>query len=119
MPKLSDHAQRRREILTALFRIAATRALHTASMRTVAAEAGVSVSTVQCYFHSKEQLLFAGLQHAAESVAVTAATGTRSGDGSAHSTLETWLSQLIPATEEQRAAYTVYAAYHALSRRAA
>ena len=43
----------------------ATRGLHAATMRTVAAEAGVSVSTVQHYFPTKERLLFAGLEHLA------------------------------------------------------
>ncbi|HEX8628427.1 MAG TPA: TetR family transcriptional regulator [Catenuloplanes sp.] len=129
MPKLSDHEQRRRQILEALLLIAATRGLHVASMRTVAAEAGVSVSTVQYYFHSKEQLLFAGLQYAAESMAARAVTAGRSAGDPAHSdggstrsagdparsALEGWLTQLIPASDEQRASYTVFAAYHALA----
>lgn len=118
MPKLSDHEQRRRQILEALFRIAATRGLHVASMRTVATEADVSVSTVQYYFHTKEQLLYAGLQYAAERMAARAVTAGRSdGDStrSARSGLQAWLTQLIPASDEQRAFYTVFAAYHALA----
>ena len=116
MPRLSDHDERRGEILSALLRIAASRGLHAASMRTVAAEAGVSVSTVQYYFHTKEQLLFAGLHHQAAAVGRRAAAGARAAaTGSTRDALRAWLVQLIPVDAEQRAAYTVFAAYHALA----
>ncbi|MEV1329233.1 TetR family transcriptional regulator C-terminal domain-containing protein [Micromonospora costi] len=125
MPRLSDHEQRRAEIVAALLRIAASRGLHAASMRTVAAEAGVTVSTVQYYFHSKERLLFAGLQHltellarragAAGSDAVAAGAETRTGAMGVRDTIEAWLVQFIPVDAEQRASYTVFAAYHALA----
>lgn len=124
MPRLADHEQRRTQIIDALLRIAADRGLHAATMRTVAAEAGVTVSTVQYYFHSKEQLLFAALQQLSEAVGrrVAARRGspTRSDDptgdsGPLRPVLEEWLGQLIPADAEQRAAYTVFAAYHALA----
>ncbi|WP_158632500.1 MULTISPECIES: TetR/AcrR family transcriptional regulator [Micromonospora] len=113
MPKLSDHDERRGQILAALLRIAASRGLHAASMRTVAAEAGVSVSTVQYYFHSKEQLLFAGLRHQAEMVGRRVAGSMPTGAG--RDGVRAWLVQIIPVDAEQRAAYTVFAAYHALA----
>ncbi|MEU7998613.1 TetR/AcrR family transcriptional regulator [Micromonospora sp. NPDC049060] len=113
MPRLSDHDERRGEILTALLRVAAGRGLHAASMRTVAAEAGVSVSTVQYYFRSKDQLLAAGLHHQAEAVGRRATSGTPT--GSNRETVRAWLTQYLPADDEQRDAYTVFAAYHALA----
>ncbi|MEO3747393.1 TetR family transcriptional regulator [Plantactinospora sp. B5E13] len=123
MPRLADHEQRRTQIIDALLRIAADRGLHAATMRTVAAEAGVTVSTVQYYFHSKEQLLFAALQQLSEAVgrrvAARRANSTRNdstgASGPLRPVLEEWLGQLIPADAEQRAAYTVFAAYHALA----
>jgi AcrR family transcriptional regulator len=54
VPRRVDHAQRRRQIGEALLRIAHTRGLQAASMREVAAEAGVSLRLVQYYFHTKE-----------------------------------------------------------------
>lgn len=113
MPRLSDHDERRGQIVAALLRIAASRGLHAASMRTVAAEAGVSVSTVQYYFRTKEQLLFAGLQHQAETVA-RRAVAEKAADGIRES-VRAWLVQFLPTDDEQRAAYTVFAAYHALA----
>lgn len=51
-PKRVDHEQRRRQIGEALLRVASTRGLQSATMREVAAEAGVSLRLVQYYFHS-------------------------------------------------------------------
>ncbi|MFB8061103.1 TetR family transcriptional regulator, partial [Kitasatospora purpeofusca] len=47
-----DHEERRRQIAEALLRIADTQGLQSASMRAVAAEAGVSLRLVQYYFET-------------------------------------------------------------------
>ena len=57
MPKHVDHDQRRREIAAAVARLAATEGLQGITFREVASEAGVSVSLVQHYFGTKENLL--------------------------------------------------------------
>jgi AcrR family transcriptional regulator len=57
VPKQVDHAQRRRHIGEAVLRLIATRGLEAASLRNVAAEAGVSMGTVQHYFTSKQEML--------------------------------------------------------------
>jgi AcrR family transcriptional regulator len=57
MPKQVDHTHRRLEISDAAARIATTRGLRSLSFREVAVEAGVSVSLVQHYFGTKEQLV--------------------------------------------------------------
>jgi AcrR family transcriptional regulator len=114
--KPADAAHRRVEILAALLRVAASRGLHAASMRTVAAEAGVTVSTVQYYFHTKEQLLLAALHHLAEAVSRRATAELHTAEArSVRDTVRAWLVQLIPADHEQRASYAVFAAYAALA----
>ena len=62
MPKQVDHDQRRVEIIEALFRIAAREGLAAASIRAVAAEAGVPAPQVQYYFGTKARLLTAAVQ---------------------------------------------------------
>lgn len=57
MPKQVDREQRRRHLGEAALRLIATRGLEAASLRNVAAEAGVSMGTVQHYFTSKQQML--------------------------------------------------------------
>lgn len=63
MPRTPDHTARRAEIAEALVRVANKDGLHAVTMRSVAAEAGVSLRLVQYYFTSKEQLLIGALQH--------------------------------------------------------
>jgi AcrR family transcriptional regulator len=70
VPKRVDHEERRRQIADALVRTAATRGLHAAGMREVAAEAGVSLRLVQYYFGTKEELLLAAMQQLAAQFSV-------------------------------------------------
>ena len=57
MPRQVDHEERRRHIGAAVLRLIATWGLEAASLRNVAAEAGVSMGTVQHYFTTKQQML--------------------------------------------------------------
>ncbi len=57
MPRRVDHEERRREIGAAVLRLIADGGLEAASLRNVAAEAGVSMGTVQHYFTTRQQML--------------------------------------------------------------
>ncbi|MCP9624857.1 TetR family transcriptional regulator [Nocardia otitidiscaviarum] len=63
MPRTPDHAARRAQIADALVRVASRDGLHAVTMRSVAAEAEVSLRLVQYYFHDKEHLLIGALEH--------------------------------------------------------
>ncbi|MFH8785000.1 TetR/AcrR family transcriptional regulator [Streptomyces roseoverticillatus] len=63
MPKRVDHEERRRAIAEALWRIACARGLDGASLRDVAAEAGISLGQLQHYFSSKDEMLVFALKH--------------------------------------------------------
>ncbi|OXM61221.1 MULTISPECIES: TetR/AcrR family transcriptional regulator [Amycolatopsis] len=56
VPKIVDRPQRRREIAEALLRLIAREGIETVSVRTVAAEAGLSPGAVQKYFSTREEL---------------------------------------------------------------
>ncbi|GIF76096.1 TetR/AcrR family transcriptional regulator [Asanoa siamensis] len=114
MPKRVDYDQRRREIGAALLRIADTRGLQAASMREVAAEAGVSLRLVQYYFRTKDELLLAGLGYLGEELSARVerhiprpptprgmVTGT--------------LTAVLPTDAEGRRLTRTYAAYYALA----
>lgn len=62
VPKQVDHEERRREIIGALFRVAARDGLAAVSIRNVAAEAGVRAPQVQYYFGTKTALFEGALQ---------------------------------------------------------
>ncbi|MEV4873270.1 TetR/AcrR family transcriptional regulator [Streptomyces syringium] len=63
MPKRVDHEERRQKIAEALWRIACERGLDGASLRDVAAEAGISLGQLQHYFSSKDDMLVFALDH--------------------------------------------------------
>jgi AcrR family transcriptional regulator len=120
VPKRVDHEQRRRQIADALLRTAATRGLHAAGMREVAAEAGVSLRLVQYYFGTKEELLLAGMQYlaarfSARAVARFREAGGSAGPASPRDVIAAILAEALPADEERRTFNVVYTAYFALS----
>ncbi|MFI7612526.1 TetR/AcrR family transcriptional regulator [Nonomuraea terrae] len=57
MPKKVDHEERRRHIAEAVLRIAGRDGLDQAKLRDVAAEADMSLGSVQHYFGSKDEML--------------------------------------------------------------
>lgn len=66
MPKQVDHEQRRVQLADALWRIAAQDGIEAATVRRVAAEAGVSVGMVQHYFTTKDEMLQFALHRVGE-----------------------------------------------------
>lgn len=69
MPKRVDPVERRRSIAEAVFRVTAERGVEAASLRDVAAEAGVSMGMVQHYFDTKDEMLLFALQYMRERIA--------------------------------------------------
>ena len=57
MPKLIDHDSRREEIAEATWRVIHAQGISGVSIRTVAAEAGISTGSVRHVFPSKTDLL--------------------------------------------------------------
>jgi AcrR family transcriptional regulator len=120
VPKRADHEQRRRQIADALLRTAATRGLHAAGMREVAAEAGVSLRLVQYYFGTKEELLLAAMQYLAARFAARAVARFKEASGSGgpaspRDVIAAILAEALPADDDRRTFYIVYTAYLALS----
>jgi TetR/AcrR family transcriptional regulator, transcriptional repressor of bet genes len=63
MPKQVDHEERRRTIAEAVVRLVAAKGVEAASLRAVAAEAGVSMGAVQHYFTTTDEMLLFALDH--------------------------------------------------------
>lgn len=57
MPKIVDHAQRRQTIVDAMWRVVARDGFDAVSVRAVAAEAGMSKSTIAHYFTTRDEVL--------------------------------------------------------------
>jgi AcrR family transcriptional regulator len=120
VPRRVDHEERRRQIADALVRTAATRGLHAAGMREVAAEAGVSLRLVQYYFGTKEELLLAAMQQLAAQfsdrvLARIRRTKETEDPASPRDVIAAVLTEALPADDERRTFTVVYTAYLALS----
>ncbi len=108
MPKVVDHAERRREIIYALWVVIYQRGIAGVTLQTVAAEAGVSVGRIQHYFASKHALVLAGARAMLdESLMQWSATS----DGAPSEALGALARQPIPRSEEFRVASSVWYAY--------
>ncbi|MDI6104096.1 TetR/AcrR family transcriptional regulator [Actinoplanes sp. NEAU-A12] len=115
MPKRVDHEQRRRQIGEALLRIASTRGLQSATMREVAAEAGVSLRLVQYYFHTKEQLLLAALAYLAEQLTERVSASIRAlGPVTARTVVYGTLTAVLPTDEESVRLTRAYTGFYTL-----
>jgi TetR/AcrR family transcriptional regulator, transcriptional repressor of bet genes len=68
VPRHADHGQRRAQLAEALWTIAERDGLAAATVRGVAAEAGVSVGLVQHYFATKDEMLLFALRWIGESL---------------------------------------------------
>ncbi|MBD0689737.1 TetR/AcrR family transcriptional regulator [Streptomyces sp. CBMA123] len=117
MPKLVDHEERRAHIIDALLRSAANNGLHSVTMRSVAAEAGISVRLVQYYFDTKEQLLLAAMTRLATRMGERVQHRVRaSGAGTdPRRIIEAVLLEAVPTDEESRAFHLIYTEYAVLS----
>ena len=110
MPKKVDHDERRRQIAAAVSRIAEREGLTGVSSDKVAAEAAMSVSLVQHYVDTKENLLVHTLNHTSmtigsQIVSRLALLGEGAGP---FDRLSTILEVFLPLVHDSRAAMQVY-----------
>lgn len=116
-PAAPEPAGRRRQIAEAVWRIAAERGLQMATVREIAAEAGVSPRVVQYHFTNKHHLLVTALQmlhreneHRAQEriAALRDASDPRV-------LLRATLEELLPLDDQRRTSLRVMTAYYARS----
>ncbi|BCB76728.1 TetR/AcrR family transcriptional regulator [Phytohabitans flavus] len=116
MPKRVDHEVRRRQIGEALLRIASARGLQSATMREVAAEAGVSLRLVQYYFHTKEELLLTALAYLGERLSARVENRIRAhGPVSPRSVVYGTLTAILPIDAESLELTRAYTGYYTLA----
>lgn len=116
MPKTVDHAERRHRIIEGLLRVVNRDGLHAASMRSVAAEADVSLRLVQYYFGTKAELLAATLRQLDEdSNRRWQARLAALPDPTARAFLEAFFEEALPTDDQSRSFHAVFLAFTVLS----
>ncbi|MCQ8768527.1 TetR/AcrR family transcriptional regulator [Streptomyces telluris] len=116
-PVAGGAGERRRQIAGAVWRIAAERGLEAASMREVAAEAGVSLRVVQYHFGSKHGLLVSALHllHEENDRRARERMAALPGPADPRAVLGAVLNEFLPLDEQRRSALRVFVAYYVRS----
>lgn len=108
MPKLVDHEERRQEIARAAWRLMARAGVAAVSVRSVAAEAGVSTGALRHYFADQSGLLLFAAQHSIERIARRMAAELAARDRPPIEVVQALLEQLLPLDEEREVETAVY-----------
>lgn len=107
MPKLIDHQQRREEIAAAAWRVIRREGVGGASVRTVAAEAGLAAGSIRHVFGTQSELLDFAMRLVMHRVGARIAD--RLSAGLPHSA-EELAAEFLPLDEERRAEMEIYLA---------
>jgi AcrR family transcriptional regulator len=112
VPKQVDHDQRRRQIAEALLRLTTRAGLEGVSLRQVAAEAGMSMGSVQHYFKTKDEMLRFALEHRhrLRTERITEKV-LAEGPPTPRSILRTCLVEILPRDPESEGDYLIGVAY--------
>jgi AcrR family transcriptional regulator len=112
VPKQVDHDQRRVQIAEALQRLTTRAGLEGVSLRQVAAEAGMSMGSVQHYFGTKDEMLRYALEHRhrLRTARITAKV-LAEGPPTPRSILRTCLVEILPRDPESEGDYLIGVAY--------
>lgn len=114
MPRVVDHARRRQEIADALWRVIRRDGFASASVRTVAAEAGWSTGSIRHYFSSQNELIAFAMQTLTEQVRErVAAVAAEVRDVAGVADL---LEEVLPMDAQRRAETEVWLAMSAAAR---
>lgn len=108
MPKLIDHQQRREQIAEATWRVILRDGVAAASVRSVAAEAGVSMGSLRHVFASQSELLVFALQLVIDNV--TARVAAMPPHSTTAATVEAVAAEFIPLDRGRRREMEVYLA---------
>lgn len=111
MPKVVDHAQRRRELGHAVWRVIRRDGVDHASVRTVAAEAGWSAGALRHYFATQSELLAFAMRLVVERIEERIAALERAADP--REAVEQVLHELLPLDDERRAENEIWLAFTA------
>ena len=115
MPKIVDHAQRRTEIVHALWQVIYLKGIDGVSFRSVAEAAGISIGRVQHYFPSRSELILEGCRQIVDSAEAAGPEGADAssdpGSAEAVSALREFCFAFIPTGETMRIGASVWYTY--------
>lgn len=109
MPKAVDHAARREELATALWRLVVREGVEAASLRRVAAEAGWSMGSLRHYFETQGDLLHFAMELVTRRV--TERIGALVLPADPRAATLALMEEIVPLDDERRAEMHVWLAF--------
>ncbi|OZC73103.1 hypothetical protein CH274_26370 [Rhodococcus sp. 06-418-5] len=106
MPKIVDHDARRAEIVAAVWRVIERAGMDGATVRSVAAEAGVSPGSLRYYFSDQGELVLFAAEAMTQRVVARLEAHSTEGDGLARAIRV--LEEMLPLDEDRRAEASVW-----------
>ncbi|MFB4289878.1 TetR/AcrR family transcriptional regulator [Nonomuraea sp. ATR24] len=124
MPKIVDPEERRQAVAEAVFRVICRDGLEQASLRNVAAEAGLAIGSVRHYFAGHTELMvFAMREMAARLLARLTAhaellldPAAPMSEGERRETVVSMLAEMLPLDDERRTEAVVWLSFAAAAR---
>lgn len=116
MPKIVDHEERRRELAEALWRVIVASGPQAVSIRSVAAEAGLSAGALRHYFQTREELLVFAMDLSEQRVSERMREYSRTLDPGLPvvERVARFAEQMLPLDEMRRAEFRAWEAAGAL-----
>ena len=108
MPKLVDHEERRREIARSTWRVLTRDGVAAVSVRSVAAEAGISTGALRHYFADQASLLLFAAEHTVHRIGQRMAGVLAAGERRPVEVAQALLEELLPLDEERWTETAVY-----------
>lgn len=115
MPKVVDHHARRREIAEAVWRVIRRDGLEAASVRNVAAEAGLSAGAMRHYFDGHQALQAGAMTAMVDRIAERITEAGRA-SGTVRERAERVLHEVLPLDDQRQAESEVWFAFVAEAR---
>ncbi|TYS47776.1 TetR/AcrR family transcriptional regulator [Bacillus infantis] len=115
MPKIVDHEQRKKRIVQATWQVILDKGVEGASVRNIAAEAGVSLGALRHYFSTQDELLVYAMKLVNENV-INRVSEIALKDLSPREKVYEVLLEIVPTTDEKMAEMEVWFAFVAYSR---
>lgn len=106
MPKIVDHEERKEKLAEAAWRVIRRDGLERASVRTIAAEAGISAGSMRHYFSTQSELLAFSMKLVSDRV--KARIRSTEFTGEPFEDIQLLLYELLPIDEEQSAEMEVW-----------
>ncbi|WP_163530461.1 TetR/AcrR family transcriptional regulator [Halobacillus ihumii] len=111
MPKFIDHKKRKIQIAEATWRVIVEEGLEHATVRKIAAAAGLSVGSLRHYFASQSELFLFSMELVSERVKQR--IEAKNYEGSSKDMLTTFICEFLPVDEERRIEMEVWFVFSA------